>query len=477
MKRPRTVNEYPIILLTKRFDRMAYNEPNVKPSEVGMGSIRNGQDGSVQECMCCKFDRLFRTYAPTFLTEQVDKLHEKRTLLDAAVKEKVNKVFDTCERIVDYYIPDDSFERPVLENPDVFKRMGAFSHELSVRFCDRYLPFVKMEKTEEGEKRPVTESIKEPLMKVKEQCVETVKPVIAPLNPVLTPLMSLVVLVFSTLYLVLKTVVLDPVSYLYTLLQTYLTQVKGDFAADADGNYPIVGKATTAYNYVMDEVYPLFVDEEGKVTLKKFQELCQTKGAEYQRLVKEKVTEENLKAFLSKTETEVKKVVEEKMEPVRANEKTAKGYWEELVKVFSNEKGEFSVEKVKVMAGESGSKLKELLQVSLKKVGDSKDEVLKTASEKAKDVTEQVKSQLLVVRANAVSIVSVAMGLVLLFPTVCFLLGVFVLSLFIDIDEITPSPAMKKILSAIDTMEVDTKTEGSKTQVTIKYDDSKFENM
>ena len=80
-------------------------------------------------------------------------------------------------------------------------------------------------------------------------------------------------------------------------------------------------------------------------------------------------------------------------------------------------------------------------------------------------------------RANAVSIVSVAMGLVLLFPTVCFLLGVFVLSLFIDIDEITPSPAMKKILSAIDTMEVDTKTEGSKTQVTIKYDDSKFENM
>lgn len=189
------------------------------------------------------------------------------------------------------------------------------------------------------------------------------------------------------------------------------------------------------------------------------------------------MTEENLKAFLSKTETEVKKVVEEKMEPVRANEKTAKGYWEELVKVFSNEKGEFSVEKVKAMAGESGSKLKELLQVSLKKVGDSKDEVLKTASEKAKDVTEQVKSQLLVVRANAVSIVSVAMGLVLLFPTVCFLLGVFVLSLFIDIDEITPSPAMKKILSAIDTMEVDTKTAGSKTQVTIKYDDSKFENM
>ena len=431
----------------------------------------------MQESMCCTFDRLFRTYAPTFLTEQVDKLHDKKTALDAAVKEKVNKVFDTCERIVDHYIPDDSFERPTLENPDVFKRMGAFSHELSVRICDRYLPFMKIQKTEEGERRPITESIKEPLMKAKDQCVETVKPVIAPLNPVLTPLVSLVVLVFSTLYLVFKTVVLDPVNYLHSLFQSYVTQVKGDFVADADGNYPIVGKATTAYNYIMDEVYPLFVDEEGKVTLKKFQELCQTKGAEYQRLVKEKVTEENLKAFLSKTETEVKKAVEEKMEPVRENEQTAKGYWEELVKVFSNEKGEFSVEKVKAMAGESGSKLRDLLQASVKKVGDSKDEMLKTASEKAKGVTEQVKSQLMEVGANAVSIVSVAMGLLLLFPTVCFLLGVFVLSLFIDIDEITPSPAMKKILSALDTMEVDTKTEGSKTQVTIKYDDSKFENM
>ena len=427
--------------------------------------------------MCCKFDRLFRTYAPSFLTEQVDRLHEKKTALDAAVKEKVNQVFDTCERIVDHYIPDDSFERPTLENPDVFKRMGAFSHELSVRICDRYLPFMKLEKTEGGEKRPLAESIKEPIMKAKKQCVEKVKPVIAPLNPVLTPLMSLVVLVFSTLYLVVKTVVLDPVCYLYTLMQSYIAQMKGDFVADADGNYPIVGKATTAYNYVMDEVYPLFVDEEGKVTLKKFQELCQTKGAEYQRLLKEKVTEENLKAFLSKTETEVKKAVEEKMEPVRANEKTAKGYWEELVKVFSNEKGEFSVEKVRAMAGESGSQLKELLQTSMKRVGDSRDEMLKSASEKAKGVTEQVKSQLLEVRANAVSIASVAMGLLLLFPTVCFLLGVFVLSLFIDIDEITPSPAMKKILSALDTMEVDTKTEGSKTQVTIKYDDSKFENM
>ena len=77
-------------------------------------------------------------------------------------------------------------------------------------------------------------------------------------------------------------------------------------------------------------------------------------------------------------------------------------------------------------------------------------------------------------KTNAVSFISIAMGFVLFFPTISFLLTVFVLSLFIDIDAVAPSPTMKKILSAIDTMEVSKQTEGSVTEVTVKYDDAKF---
>ena len=97
-----------------------------------------------------------------------------------------------------------------------------------------------------------------------------------------------------------------------------------------------------------------------------------------------------------------------------------------------------------------------------------------TTSEKVETVKNEVVSRWNGVKTNAVSLVSVGMGFLLFFPTISLLLTVFVLSLFVDIDAVAPSPTMKKILSAIDTMEVSKQTEGSVTEVTVKYDDSKF---
>lgn len=65
------------------------------------------------------------------------------------------------------------------------------------------------------------------------------------------------------------------------------------------------------------------------------------------------------------------------------------------------------------------------------------------------------------------------MGVLLLFPTICFLLTVFVISYVIDLDQIVPSPAMKKIISAIDTMEIKENKDGNRTTVTIEYDSEK----
>ena len=45
----------------------------------------------------------------------------------------------------------------------------------------------------------------------------------------------------------------------------------------------------------------------------------------------------------------------------------------------------------------------------------------------------------------------------------------------LDLDQIVPSPAMKKIISAIDTMEIQENKDGNKTTVTIKYDSDKAE--
>lgn len=445
-----------------KYTIMSYPEPNVASQPVNESNMEDVQCNSVQ----CNLNRLFRTYVPSFVAEKVDQLHDKRVALDAAVKEKINKVFSVCERIVEHYIPDESFERPEMdENTDVFTRMSSFSRELSTRICDKFLPFVTTEKEklqkpfEPIKVRPLVESIKKPLSKVK----ETVEPVFTPFSPITTPLISLILLVFSTFYLFWRTILIDPIVYLYSLYKKYSTQVKNDFVADADGNYPIVGKATTAYNYVMDEIYPIFVDSEGKVTLEKFQSLCKTKGVEYQKLLKEKVTEENLRALLTKTEDGVKAA----MAPVKENEKLAKEYYEELVKLFSDDEGHFTTEKLNGMVGESGSQLKAIITKGMKVISD-------TTSEKVETVKNEVVSRWNGVKTNAVSLVSVGMGFLLFFPTISFLLTVFVLSLFVDIDAVAPSPTMKKILSAIDTMEVSKQTEGSVTEVTVKYDDSKF---
>ena len=77
--------------------------------------------------------------------------------------------------------------------------------------------------------------------------------------------------------------------------------------------------------------------------------------------------------------------------------------------------------------------------------------------------------------AISLTLVSVFVGIMLLFPTICFLMTVFVISYVIDLDQIVPSPAMKKIISAIDTMEIQENKDGNKTTVTIKYDSDKAE--
>ena len=54
-------------------------------------------------------------------------------------------------------------------------------------------------------------------------------------------------------------------------------------------------------------------------------------------------------------------VVDEKMvAPVKSAEEEGKKYYDELVKLFTNEKGQFDVSRVQAMAGKSGEELKKV---------------------------------------------------------------------------------------------------------------------
>lgn len=424
-------------------------------------------------------DYYFREYAPTCVTQKVDTLILKKKEMNDAVKDKINEVFTTCERIIDHYIPDATYELPeVDEDASVFSRMNVLSHEITTRVCDRFLPFLteknetmKMQlKQKQEEMKPLVES----LNKVKDQCVETVKPVVEPFAPITTPLFALIALILSTVYLVLKTVVLDPACYVYSRCKKTCADCQADFKADENGKRPIVAKATTAYNQAKDALLALFLDENGKVTMDKFQELCKTKEEEYTKLVKENVTAEKLQAFVETASKQVKSVVDEKMvAPVKSAEEEGKKYYDELVKLFTNEKGQFDVSRVQAMVGKSGEELKKVLEAAKAKVADGKEVVMKEATEKVTELGDVVASRLEGVRDYTLTLVSVVVGVLLLFPTICFLLTVFVISYVIDLDQIVPSPAMKKIISAIDTMEIKENKDGNRTTVTIEYDSEK----
>ena len=427
-------------------------------------------------------DYYFRAYAPTCVTQKVDDLIVKRKEIDESVKNKINSVFNTCERIVDHYIPDSTYERPeVDEDADVFTRMNVLSRDISTRICNRFLPFLteNHQKVEEHLKEK-SEEVKPVIESLKKQCVETVKPVVEPFSPVTTPVFALLTLIVSTLYLIWKTVVVDPVSYVYATCKKTLTHyeegLKADMKPDEKGQRPIVAKATTAYNQVKDGVMALFLDEQGKVTLDKFQTLCKTKKDEYEKLVKENVTSEKLQAFFNSASEQVKSVVDEKMvTPVKAAEVEGKKYCDELVALFTNEEGRFDISKLQGMAGKSGEELKKVLEVAKGKMADGKELVMKEATEKVTELGDSVTSRVERVRDYTLTLVSVFVGIMLLFPTICFLMTVFVISYVIDLDQIVPSPAMKKIISAIDTMEIQENKNGNKTTVTIKYDSDKAE--
>lgn len=424
-------------------------------------------------------DYYFRAYAPSCVTQKVDSLILKKKEIDDAVKDKINEVFTTCERIIDHYIPDTTYERPAVdEDACVFSRMNMLSHEITTRVCDHFLPFLTEKndsmKTQLKQKTEEMKPMMDTLNKVKDQCVETVKPVVEPFYPITTPLFALIVLIFSTIYLILKTVVYDPVYYVYGLCKKTCTDCSDDFKADEKGNRPIVAKATAVYNQAKDALMALFVDENGKVTMDKFQELCKTKKEEYEKLVKENVTAEKLQAFLEEASKQVKSVVDEKMvAPVKNAEEEGKKYYDELVKLFTNEEGKFDVSRVQEMVGKSGEELKKVLEVAKGKMADGKEVVVKEATKKVTELGDVVSSRLEGVRDYTLTMVSVMVGLLLLFPTICFLMTVFVISYIIDLDQIVPSPAMKKIISAIDTMEIKENTDGNRTTVTIKYDSEK----
>ena len=138
-------------------------------------------------------DYYFRAYAPTCVTQKVDTLILKKKEMNDAVKDKINEVFTTCERIIDHYIPDATYERPeVDEDASVFSRMNVLSHEITTRVCDRFLPFLTEKnetmKTQLKQKQEEMKPLVESLNKVKDQCVETVKPVVEPFAPITTPL-------------------------------------------------------------------------------------------------------------------------------------------------------------------------------------------------------------------------------------------------------------------------------------------------
>lgn len=361
-------------------------------------------------------DTYFRAYAPECVTQKVDSWLSKRDSLNLAVKGKMGEVFDVCERIVDYYLPDERCERPAYDQDfDVFSRMTEFSHDISARICYRFLPYLSehieedvslaipnpFSKKPNASSNPVPPTRPQSLHALKERCVATVEPVVSPFSPIVTPVFSLFVLFFSTLRLLFRTLLLDPLSALFAYLSSLLQSTFHTLETR--------GNAADLWQQARAECLALFTDESGNVSLAKFQQRCAARATAYQQLLHERVTAGKLLELFGETRKQLESA---QLEGSR--------YAKQLVALFSDPAGNFTLAKVQPMVGQSAEQLRRVL-------GSGKQQL------------EQWNEG---VKRKAGSAVWLMLNVMALVPTVALLVGVFALSYVLDVKTLLPAAAV-----------------------------------
>ena len=143
-----------------------------------------------------------------------------------------------------------------------------------------------------------------------------------------------------------------------------------------------------------------------------------------------------------KIRNEVKEAMGTKLEPVKKAGKEGMMYYQQLVDLFADEEGKFSVQKIQDMAGKSGNELKNVLGKAKGAWEAGKKDVV----EKAKELNGAVHKRVEKMKRQAMSSMSVLVGIVALFPTIGMLLTVFVLSYFVDVKKILPEQEDEKVI-------------------------------
>ena len=356
------------------------------------------------------------------MTQKVDDWLSKRDSLNLAMKQKMGEVFDVCERIVDYYIPDEQCERPEYDDDfDVFTRMTEFSHDISARICYRFLPYLsehieddaslplpnpfskKSKSADSSSSNSIPPKHRQSLHELKERCVATVEPVVSPFSPIVTPLFSLFVLFFSTLRLLFRTLIMDPLAAFFAYLSTLLQSTQ--HTLETRGNAAVTEFAADLWQQARTECVSLFTDENGNVSLAKFQERCGARAAAYQQLLQERVTAGKLLELFGETRKQLESA---QLEGNR--------HAKELVTLFSDSEGKFTLSKVQPMVGKSAEELRRVL-------GEGKQQL------------EQWNEGM---KRKAGSAMWLVLNVVALVPTVALLVGGFALSCVMDVKTLLP---------------------------------------
>ena len=338
------------------------------------------------------------------------------------MKQKMGDVFDVCERIVDYYIPDEQCERPEYgDDFDVFTRMTEFSHDISARICYRFLPYLsehieddaslplpnpfskKSKSSDSSSSNSIPPKHRQSLHELKERCVATVEPVVSPFSPIVTPLFSLFVLFFSTLRLLFRTLIMDPLAAFFAYLSTLLQSTQ--HTLETRGNAAVTEFAADLWQQARTECVSLFTDENGNVSLAKFQERCGARAAAYQQLLQERVTAGKLLELFGETRKQLESA---QLEGNR--------HAKELVALFSDPAGKFTLSKVQPMVGKSAEELRRVL-------GEGKQQL------------EQWNEGM---KRKAGSAMWLVLNVVALVPTVALLVGGFALSCVMDVKTLLP---------------------------------------
>ncbi|KAK8812457.1 hypothetical protein WA158_007691 [Blastocystis sp. Blastoise] len=358
-------------------------------------------------CFMCKTYTQVKTYLPKPLNDNLtlaeNFIKEKKQVFDDKTNDGIEKIAEAGQKIIEKVLPSDETPKDMNELAPIEK-----IQYLRTTVTDR----IKKIATKSIEEIKEQENVKKAL-EIADQFKKTVDDIMNPFDEFNRMFIEQVSITCKPAADFVKSYFIDPVRHLVIYYSEYIRELAKKasnneyYVLIRDGDNLKVSLVQVSnklfdqlrtsctdcvgqlkdkmnpyyehYENLMKESLKIFVDEDGKFTLKQFEELAKTKVNETSNGLKDQLTIEALENLLMNKFHVSQETMDHTFIPISEN---VKKQYKDVLDLVTDEKGNFTVDKIRNMIGQSAD---EYMKKASEHIQQNNQDIIKTTSDYQQD--------------------------------------------------------------------------------------------